>query len=48
MTEPKHTAAARLAQLEWRWKSFADLTATEVYDMLAARSAVFIDRKSVV
>ena len=42
MTEPQHTAAARLAQLEWRWKSFADLTATEVYDMLAARSAVFI------
>ncbi|MFM0337830.1 GNAT family N-acetyltransferase [Paraburkholderia fungorum] len=42
MTEPQQTAAARLAQLEWRWKSFADLTATEVYDMLAARSAVFI------
>ncbi|SAK63799.1 GCN5-like N-acetyltransferase [Caballeronia hypogeia] len=32
----------RLSQLEWRWKRFDDLTTTEVYDMLAARSAVFV------
>jgi ElaA protein len=36
------TAAARLAQLDWRWKPFADLTGAEVYEMLAARSAVFV------
>jgi len=42
MTETQHTAAARLAQLEWRWKAFDDLTPTEVYAMLAARSAVFV------
>ncbi len=35
MTEPQQTAATRLAQLEWRWKAFADLTAAEVYAMLA-------------
>ena len=28
--------------LEWRWKAFADLTPLEVYDMLAARNAVFV------
>jgi ElaA protein len=42
MTESQHTAATRLAQLEWRWKTFADLTSAEVYEMLAARSAVFV------
>lgn len=42
MTESQQTAAARLAQLEWRWKSFTDLTSVEVYEMLAARSAVFV------
>jgi len=42
MTETQPTAAARLAQLEWRWKAFDDLTPTEVYAMLAARSAVFV------
>ncbi|MGF6805910.1 ElaA protein [Paraburkholderia sp. Clong3] len=42
MTEPQHTAAARLAQLEWRWKPFGNLTSVEVYEMLAARSAVFV------
>ncbi|MBB5419739.1 GNAT family N-acetyltransferase [Paraburkholderia atlantica] len=42
MTDLQHTAAARLAQLEWRWKPFADLTSVEVYEMLAARSAVFV------
>ncbi len=42
MTEPQHTAAARLAQLQWRWKAFDELTSAEVYAMLAARSAVFV------
>jgi ElaA protein len=42
MTEPQQTAATRLAQLEWRWKSFPELTSVEVYEMLAARSAVFV------
>jgi ElaA protein len=42
MTESQQTAAARLAQLEWHWKGFEDLTGAEVYAMLAARSAVFV------
>lgn len=43
MTELLQTAATpRLAQLEWRWKAFTELTTAEVYAMLAARSAVFI------
>src|ERR1700739_938551 len=42
MTEPQQTAATRLAQLEWRWKAFEDLTTAEVYAMLAARSQVFV------
>lgn len=42
MTEPQHTAAARLAALHWRWKAFDELTSAEVYAMLAARSAVFV------
>ncbi|RKE34895.1 ElaA protein [Paraburkholderia sp. BL23I1N1] len=42
MTEPQQTAATRLAQLEWHWKAFDDLTTAEVYAMLAARSAVFV------
>ncbi|CAE6698175.1 Protein ElaA [Paraburkholderia domus] len=42
MTEPQQTAATRVAQLEWRWKAFEDLTTAEVYAMLAARSAVFV------
>jgi ElaA protein len=42
MTATQSTAATRLAQLEWRWKNFADLTNIEVYEMLAARSAVFV------
>ncbi|MGF6755278.1 GNAT family N-acetyltransferase [Paraburkholderia sp. GAS334] len=28
--------------IEWRWKAFDDLTTAEVYDMLAARSEVFV------
>ncbi|WP_042299845.1 GNAT family N-acetyltransferase [Paraburkholderia kururiensis] len=30
------------AHVEWRWKAFDDLTTVEVYDMLAARAAVFV------
>ncbi|GLU30304.1 GNAT family N-acetyltransferase [Trinickia caryophylli] len=36
-----HTFAA-LGDLEWYWKPFAELTSVEVYDILAARSAVFV------
>ncbi len=32
----------RLSDIEWRWKRLDDLTTAEVYDMLAARSAVFV------
>ena len=28
--------------LDWRWKPFSALTASEVYDMLEARNAVFV------
>jgi ElaA protein len=42
VTEPQHTAAARVAALDWRWKAFDQLTSAEVYAMLAARSAVFV------
>jgi len=42
MTDSQPTAAARLARLEWRWKPFVNLTSVEVYEMLAARSAVFV------
>jgi ElaA protein len=42
MTEPQQTAAARLAQLDWRWKLFDELTGLEVYTMLGARSTVFV------
>lgn len=39
MTAPAHNP---LLDIEWRWKPFADLTPAEVYDMLAARNAVFV------
>jgi len=42
MTELQQSAATRLAQLDWRWKYFDELTSIEVYTMLGARSAVFI------
>jgi ElaA protein len=28
--------------IDWRWKTFGDLTNVEVYDMLAARATVFV------
>ncbi|KAF1024679.1 MAG: hypothetical protein GAK40_01507 [Burkholderia plantarii] len=31
-----------VSDLEWRWRSFADLSAREVYAILEARSAVFV------
>ncbi|MDR5751151.1 MULTISPECIES: GNAT family N-acetyltransferase [unclassified Caballeronia] len=31
-----------LSRFDWRWKPFSELSATEVYDMLGARSAVFV------
>jgi ElaA protein len=42
MTDPQHTEATRHPPFEWRWKAFDDLTNREVYEMLEARSAVFI------
>lgn len=41
--DPNSTSTeAELSAIEWRWKSFDDLTNAEVYDMLAARTAVFV------
>jgi ElaA protein len=39
MTESKPTPPV---EIEWRWKPFTELSPNEVYDMLAARSAVFV------
>ena len=38
--QPMQSKAA--SPIEWRWKAFDDLTNVEVYDMLAARAAVFV------
>lgn len=40
MNEPFHLPS--VAALDWRWKPFAALDAKEVYDLLAARSNVFV------
>jgi len=42
MTEQQITGDKARAHFDWRWKAFADLTNVEVYDMLAARAAVFV------
>lgn len=46
MNQPQSTAASSpapsLAHIDWRWKAFDDLTPAEVYEMLAARSVVFV------
>lgn len=42
MNKPQHAAARPNPQFEWRWKPFENLTAGEVYAMLAARSEVFV------
>ena len=39
MTESKPTPSV---EIEWHWKPFSELNPNEVYDMLAARSAVFV------
>jgi ElaA protein len=39
MTDP---ARNRLNEIEWRWKPFSELSALEVYEMLAARNVVFV------
>ncbi len=36
------TAQNRLNEIEWCWKPFSELTALEVYEMLAARNVVFV------
>lgn len=40
MNEPSPLSSA--PTFDWRWKPFAGLDAKEVYDLLAARSAVFV------
>ncbi|HXZ08372.1 MAG TPA: drug:proton antiporter, partial [Paraburkholderia sp.] len=43
MTEPlSPSSPSQQAEIEWRWKAFDDLSTAEVYDMLSARSAVFV------
>ncbi|HEY3596035.1 MAG TPA: GNAT family N-acetyltransferase [Paraburkholderia sp.] len=42
MTDPQHTDTPSAPHFDWRWKAFDDLTNIEVYEMLAARSAVFV------
>ncbi|MEM5382492.1 GNAT family N-acetyltransferase [Paraburkholderia phymatum] len=36
------TGSKETTHIDWRWKAFDDLTNVEVYDMLAARAAVFV------
>lgn len=42
MTEQQRNDSKAHAHFDWRWKAFDDLTNVEVYDMLAARAAVFV------
>jgi ElaA protein len=42
MTDPQPAPLSATTLFDWRWKAFDDLTNREVYDMLAARSAVFV------
>ena len=42
MTEQQRTQSRETPAIDWRWKPFGDLTNVEVYDMLAARAAVFV------
>jgi ElaA protein len=42
MTDPQRAIATATTHFDWRWKAFDDLTNHELYDMLAARSAVFV------
>ncbi|MDR6381414.1 GNAT family N-acetyltransferase [Paraburkholderia caribensis] len=42
MTGQQPMQSKETSPFEWRWKAFDDLTNVEVYDMLAARAAVFV------
>jgi ElaA protein len=42
MNQPPQPDTTQHPPIEWRWKAFDDLTPTEVYAMLAARSEVFV------
>jgi ElaA protein len=42
MSDSQRPASNQAPHFDWRWKAFDDLTNVEVYDMLAARSAVFV------
>ncbi|MBP0591799.1 GNAT family N-acetyltransferase [Paraburkholderia sp. LEh10] len=42
MTEQQQTVSKETPHIDWHWKAFGDLTNVEVYDMLAARAAVFV------
>jgi ElaA protein len=42
MSDPQHAATKQAPHFDWRWKAFDDLTNVEVYEILAARSAVFV------
>jgi ElaA protein len=42
MTEQQRTSSKERVNIDWRWKAFGDLTNFEVYDVLAARAAVFV------
>ncbi|MFT4433287.1 GNAT family N-acetyltransferase [Caballeronia sp. 15715] len=49
MTEPlTEPLIDPIHDFEWRWKSFGDLSALDVYTMLAARSEVFVVEQSCV
>jgi ElaA protein len=42
MSDPQRPATNQAPHFDWRWKAFDALTNVEVYEMLAARSAVFV------
>ncbi|MEI5998903.1 GNAT family N-acetyltransferase [Paraburkholderia bengalensis] len=42
MSEQRPAGNTETSHIDWRWKAFDDLTNVEVYDMLAARAAVFV------
>jgi hypothetical protein len=42
MSDPQPSVTTPTPAFDWRWKAFDDLTHAEVYDMLEARSTVFV------
>jgi ElaA protein len=42
MSDPQQSATTGTPHFDWRWKAFDELSNVEVYEMLAARSAVFV------